>query len=137
MSCARCGGPISRQNGPGGRRKFCATCSPPRERKDRPRKRPLRPVPPPPGATSAPADGMTTATVAELEALGVNPASYLYTLAVLLAERIDAGDGETASGLVALIKAHADVMLDIRSRAPEPEVDLLTELRMRREREQR
>lgn len=29
------------------------------------------------------------------------------------------------------------MMLDIRSRAPEPEVDLLTELRMRREREQR
>ncbi len=36
MVCEQCRGPIGRQQGRGGRRRFCETCRPTRIRKDRP-----------------------------------------------------------------------------------------------------
>lgn len=136
MICARCGGPIARQPGPGGRRRYCATCSPPRERKDRPRKRPLKPATPaqaPAFGDITPVTNVTEATVRELAELGVPEDNWRHVLAVRLASRIDAGHADTAAGLIACVKELLSLMAEIRAaHPPQDEPDLLEQLRRRR-----
>ena len=120
LRCAKCGGPIARQSGTGGRRKYCETCSPIRVRADRPRKRPL---PKPADATAAAkipeatVTNVTTATVRELSDLGIPADHYRHVLALTLAQRIDAADQETAAGLVACIRELGSLMAEIRAGA--------------------
>ena len=118
MTCSRCGGPIGRQVGPGGRRRYCQRCSPPRDRKDRPRKRPLRPVALPTDGQVSPDGvvGMTGATRRELQALGFDEGHWLAILALNLARHIDHADGEPVAGLIAMIREHDACLSDIRAR---------------------
>lgn len=136
MQCARCGAPIGRQPGPGGRRRYCATCSPPRERRDRPRKRPLKPATPAQVSTIgdiSPVTDVTSATVKELTDLGVPEDNWRHVLAVTLASRIDASDADTTAGLVACIKELSSLMAEIRAaHPPQEEPNLLEQLRQRR-----
>lgn len=101
-NCAKCGGPIGRQIGPGGRRKYCPTCSPQRDRPDR-RKTKRTPL----TLTTGHPQQAATTTVLEATRNALTDAGVQDTstgrCAQILAARIDAGD-ETAAGLVALTK---------------------------------
>lgn len=134
-NCAKCGGPIGRQPGPGGRRKFCQVCSPKRDRPDRQRGR-GKTVPNvmtfDSGETQSLASNVTQATTAELLELGVPADHWRHVLAVTLATRIDHGDNETANGLVAMIRELNSLMTEIRASAPSVEESPLQMLRRRR-----
>ena len=132
MNCQKCGNPIGRQDGPGGRRRYCATCSPKRERNRRVARTGGSAVSAlPPTATPAEAEhdrpNVSAATQRELTAAGVAHTSEGQA-ALLLARRIDAGD-ETANGLTALVKQHAACMTAALSKAEPAEDDPLERLR--------
>lgn len=133
MICERCGGPIARQTGPGGRRRYCEACSPRRDRPDRPRKN-QRPTTEPrylaAGQITSEATSVYSATVAELDAMGMPEDHWLRVLALNVAWHIDHNDG-SASGLVALVKEHRAVLAACAAAAPKPE-DALTRLRRER-----
>ena len=135
-TCAKCGGPIPRQHGPGGRRKMCPTCSPKRDRPDRQRNRVSTTVDTLQiGNTTADVttvNNVTEATVAELARLGISPDHYRHVLAVTLARRIDQGDGETAAGLVAMMRELNSLMTEVRASASPTEESPLQMLRRRR-----
>lgn len=128
MQCAKCGGPISRQPGPGGRRKFCEACSP---RRDRPeRRRPARQAAATPLSSGEEVNGVYAATVAELDTLGLDEGHWLRVLALNLAWHID-NSNASASGLVALVKEHRATLAACAAAAPKPD-DALTRLRRER-----
>lgn len=139
MNCQKCGNPIGRQDGPGGRRRYCATCSPKRERNRRVARTggsAVSAVPP----TVAPAEAehdrpnVSAATQRELTAAGVAHTSEGQA-ALLLARRVDAGD-ETANGLTALVKQHAACMAAALSKAEvleENPLEMIRRLRAVRE----
>lgn len=132
MNCQKCGTPIGRQNGPGGRRKFCATCSPKRERNRR--------AAPPGGSaisartpTATPAaehdrPNVSAATQRELQAASVALDSWRAVVCMLLARRIDAGD-ETANGLTALVKVHREILAEALAQAEPLEENPLERIR--------
>lgn len=130
--CERCGGPIGRQQGPGGRRKMCERCSP---KRDRPQRRqptvhalPATPAPPAGPSPRVTPNGVAEATLQELQSLGM-VLSWQGAAALKVAQRIDA-DLDSGGGLAALVKAHSLLMGDVRSAAPQPEIDdPLTRLR--------
>ena len=130
--CAKCGGPIPRQKGPGGQRKFCPTCSPKRDRPDRQRKRPtVKALNFDSGETQRGSHAnVTEATTAELTQAGVLD-SWQGQAALILAHRIDAGD-EPGGALAQLVKAHRDIMAEALAQAKRDEPNLLEQLRAKR-----
>ena len=128
LNCQKCGGPIPRQNGPGGVRKFCPRCSPKRIRKPRVEAAPARPVVTAGRVTSGDRPNVTAATQRELEAAGIPLDGVDGLLLLLLARRIDSGD-ESASGLVALVKVHAEIMAEALAQAQPPDTNPLEEIR--------
>jgi len=131
LICAKCGGSIDRQTGPGGRRKFCAACSPQRVRKDRPRKRDtVTPLPPRP-ASDQDAGGVYAATLAEVQSLGMS-GHYLGVLCLHLAWRMDNSEGESGSALASLAKCFRETWAEMRAAAPKSEESPLEALRRRR-----
>ena len=134
LNCQKCGGPIPRQQGPGGVRKFCPTCSPKRIRKPRVEAATPRPVAPA-GRVTSDRPNVTAATQREMEAAGVPLDGVDGLLLLLLARRIDSGD-ETAAGLVALVKVHAEILAEALAQAQPPEenpLDVIRRLRAVRE----
>lgn len=131
LICAKCGGSIDRQTGPGGRRKFCAACSPQRVRKDRPRKRDtVTPLPPRP-ASDQDTGGVYGATSREVEALGMTE-HYLGVLSLLLAWHMDHADDLSGSALASLAKCFRETHAEMQAAAPKFEDSPLDRLRRRR-----
>ena len=130
--CGKCGGPIPRQKGPGGQRKFCPTCSPKRDRPDRQRKRPTpKTLNLTPGKIQQGNRGnLTDSTTAELTRTGVLD-TWQGQAALILAHRIDAGD-EPGGALSQLVKAHRDIMAEALAQAKRDEPNLLEQLRAKR-----
>ena len=126
LNCQQCGGPIPRQIGPGGRRKFCEACSPTRNRPDRKRRSPAPRVV---TATNT-GESVLEATRAELDAAKVTE-SVMGQCALILARHIDAGQ-VNGSGLASLVKAHRETMAAALAAAPAEE-DPLSRLRRLRQ----
>ncbi len=122
MICGKCGGPIPKQIGPGGRRKFCPACSPKRIRPERTRT--VTPLPLPEGTT-----GVYAASLAALQTAGVVE-SVDGQCALLLARRMDAGE-DSGAGLASLARAHRECMTAALAAAPQEESPLE---KLRRER---
>ena len=132
MVCEQCRGPIGRQQGRGGRRRFCETCRPTRIRKDRPVPRSvarqIRPVVPVDGREVS---SMEEATRLELEAAGVPLDCVAALCALILARAVDRGD-DTVPGMIAAIKEHSACMAwAMQSAAPVDDQDVVTLMRRR------
>ena len=130
--CEQCQGPIGRQQGRGGRRRFCQTCRPTRIRKDRPVPRSVarqtRPVVPLSGDQVT---GMEHATRLELEAAGVPLDCVAALCALVLARAVDRND-DTVPGMIACIKEHGECMRwAMQSAAPADDQDVVTLMRRR------
>jgi len=126
LNCQQCGGPIPRQIGPGGRRKFCEACSPTRNRPDRKRSNTAPRVV---TATNT-GESVLDATRAELDAAKVLD-TVMGQCALILARHIDAGQ-VNGSGLASLVKAHRETMAAALAAAPAEE-DPLSRLRRLRQ----
>jgi hypothetical protein len=138
MSCQRCGGPIGRQTGSGGRRKFCSTCSPKRVRNkgggQRQQSRPAVTAQPseiPQGAVT----NVYDATLAEVKALGMTD-HYLGALALHVARMLDDSAGESGSAVASLAKGHRETVNEMRAAAPKPREESVLE-QLRRENRER
>lgn len=135
MSCQKCGGPIGRQRGPGGRRKFCTTCSPERVRKNSGRNRPLSPstiTSPTAESPQGAVGNVYEATLTEVKALGMTE-HYLGALALHVAYMLDNSADESGGAVAALAKCHRETVGEMRAAAPKPEQESPLE-RLRRER---
>jgi hypothetical protein len=129
-NCAKCGGPIGRQIGPGGRRKYCPTCSPQRDRPER-RKSKRTPLTLTTGQPQQAATTVLEATRNALTDAGVQDTST-GRCAQILAARIDAGD-ETATGLVALTKELRATLNAALAEAPHEEDNIWSRLEAMRQ----
>lgn len=134
MSCEKCGGPIGRQSGPGGRRKFCTTCSPKRIRKPISRTpSSQRLTPSTPAAETV--DSVYAATLAEVNALGMAD-HYLGALALHVARALDDSASQSGGAVAALAKCHRETIAAMEAAAPEPQEESVLE-RLRRENRER
>ena len=138
MSCQRCGGPVGRQTGSGGRRKFCTTCSPKRVRNNRTSTSPPKASVISSPAADTPQDAVANvydATLAEVKALGMTD-HYLGALALHVARMLDDSAGESGSAVASLAKCHRETVNEMRAAAPKTAEESPLE-RLRRERESR
>lgn len=134
MTCAKCGGPIGRQRGSGGPRKFCTNCSPKRIRKPRGRP-PAQPRPTSAAPTGEPAGSVYEATLAEVNALGMAD-HYLGALALHVARALDDSASQSGGAVAALAKCHRETIAAMEAAAPEPQEESVLE-RLRRENRER
>lgn len=135
VTCARCGGPIERQRGPGAPRKYCATCSPKRFRPDS-RDRTPKPVVLPTDDGGESRSDVYGATRLEVEQLGMSE-HWLGVLSLVMASRLDNSANESGGAVASLVKAFRETLIEMRAAAPQTEESPLDALRrQRRERSQ-
>ena len=134
MTCEQCGGPIGRQSGPGGRRKFCTTCSPKRIRKPNGRP-PSSPRPTPSAPAEEAVDSVYTATLVEVQALGMAD-HYLGALALHVARALDDSANQSGGAVAALAKCHRETIAALEAAVPKPQEESVLE-RLRRENRER
>lgn len=128
-TCERCGGPIPPRVGPGGKRRFCPTCSPSRNRgKGSPGPGPVAVVPVP-----AEGESVVEATRALLD---THPGAVNHPMgrtALVLAARIDSTSESTPSITGAAKQLDSCIRLALNATEP-AELSLLDKLRADRAR---